>query len=227
MTAGPRADLTSLHVVVPVRSVGGGKLRLGEALDPEERESLILGMLRNELRVLAEWDGAAGVHVVSRDAELLRCAEEEGAVSHLQADEGLNDGLRFGRDAAVARGATAILLLPADLPFVSVASLDRLENGADAALAAGSARPIVVLVPADARSGTNALLLSPPDAIEPAFGANSFERHLRAAADAGATVQVVADPALAFDLDTPDDLARIEADVLERLLHLGSHPVSP
>ena len=221
------ADLSRLHVVVPVRSVGGGKLRLGEALDPEERESLILGMLRQELTVLREWPACESVHVVSKDAHLLRCAEADGAIPHLQADEGLNDGLRFGRDAAVARGATAVLILPADLPFVCVSSLDRLRDGADAALAAGSARPIVVLVPADARSGTNALLLSPPDAIEPGFGANSFERHLRAAATAGASVQVVPDPALAFDLDTPDDLARIDPDVLDRLLHLGSLPVGP
>ena len=51
----PRADLASLHVVVPVRTLAGGKARLGEAIDAEERQGLIAGMLRDELAVLGAW----------------------------------------------------------------------------------------------------------------------------------------------------------------------------
>ena len=90
-------------------------------------------------------------------------------------------------------------------------ALDRLLDAADAALAAGGGGPLVVIAPSDARQGTNALLLAPPAVIEPAFGAASFEAHVRAAAHQGASVQVVADPALGFDLDTPEDLELLVA----------------
>ena len=79
-----------------------------------------------------------------------------------------------------------------------------------------AAAPLVTIAPAEARGGTNALLLRPPDAIDPAFGDASFEAHLRAAAAAGAAVQVVREEALGFDLDTPDDLERLAPDRLAR-----------
>ena len=107
-------------------------------------------------------------------------------------------------------GATAVLYLPADLPQVTTEALDGLLDAADAALAAGSGRPIVVVAPADARVGTNALLVAPVDTIDPLFGEASLEAHVRAAALADASVQLVHDPALGFDLDTPDDLERLE-----------------
>ncbi len=81
---------------------------------------------------------------------------------------------------------------------------------ADAAMTAAAGGPLVAIAPSDARSGTNALLLRPPDIIAPAFGRDSFEAHLRAAESAGAAVQVVSDTVLGFDLDTPDDLERLD-----------------
>ena len=219
----PTADLTRLHVVVPVRSVSGGKVRLGAALDAEERETLIVGMLRHALTVLRAWGVAEAVHVVSQDVTLLAHAVGEGADPVLQDGRGgLNAAIVEGRTATVAAGGSAMLVLPADLPALTVASLERLMDAADAALAAGSGRPVVVLAPADARGGTNALLVSPPDVIAPCFGAHSLEAHASAAARADATLQLVVDAALGFDLDTPEDVDRLGVEALERLVELGS-----
>jgi 2-phospho-L-lactate guanylyltransferase len=217
-----RADLSRLHVVVPVRTVEGGKSRLGAALDAEEREELVVGMLRHALAVVLAWPAAADVLVVSLDRSLLSVATSAGARSLLQRGEGLNSAILLGRDDAVAGGATALLVLPADLPLLHVAALERLRTAADAALAAGRGAPLVAVVAADARRGTNALLLSPPDAIEPAFGEESLRAHLEAARRAGATVQVVEDPDLGFDLDTPADVERLDAGVLAQLQALGA-----
>lgn len=217
-----RADLTTLHVVVPLRTLAGGKARLGEALDAEEREALVAGMLRHELAVVAAWGRAAIVHVVTLDPALMPLAQAGGARTLLQVREGLNDAIREARAVARTSGASALLVLPGDLPLLDVAALERLLEAADAALAAGAGAPIVVLAPADARDGTNALLLSPPDVIEPAFGPRSLELHARAARDVGASLQLVVDPALGFDLDTPQDLDRLEPQRLAELEALGA-----
>lgn len=207
--------------MVPLRTVEGGKARLGEALDAEEREELMVGMLRHLLAEVRAWGGAVETDVVSPDPDLLAVALDAGARPLHQRTIGLNAGLRFAIGQAIGAGATAVLILPGDLPLVSADSLERLVDAADAALAAGAGQPVVVVVPADARGGTNAILLAPPDAIEPAFGEASLAAHLRAAASARASVQIVADPVLGFDLDTPDDLERLEPDLLARLQALG------
>jgi 2-phospho-L-lactate guanylyltransferase len=216
-------DLSSLHVLVPVRGLADGKTRLGETLDPEERETLIVGLLHRLLEILGAWPPSRRVHVVSNDSVIRRVAGEHGAsVVDEPVGGDLNAALVAARDAALARHASAILVLPADLPLVTVGALDRLLDAADAALAAGRGRPLVVAAPADARGGTNALLLSPPSVIDPSFGPGSLEAHVRAAGLADASVQLVIDPALGFDLDTPDDLERIDASILLELTGPGA-----
>jgi 2-phospho-L-lactate guanylyltransferase len=105
-----------------------------------------------------------------------------------------------------ADGATALLVLAADLPAVSPEAI-----GTVVAAAAGvrPGRPLVVLVADRHGRGTNALLLSPPDAIPFAFGPDSRMAHVAAAAEAGADV-VEPDSPLSLDLDLPDDLILAE-----------------
>ena len=216
------ADLSRLHVIVPVRALEGGKARLGAALDAEEREELIVGMLRRLLREVGAWGRASSVAVVSPDPAVLALAAHEGARPIEQPGEGLNEGIRVAREVVTAAGATAVLVLPADLPLVTASALRRLDDAADAALAAGAGTPLVVVVAADARSGTNALLLAPPNVIEPAFEEASCAAHLRAAERAGASVQLVTDPVLGCDLDTPEDVERLGPVLVAELQALGA-----
>ncbi len=217
-------SLTSLHAIVPVRGVNSAKSRLGSALDPEERQVLALGLVSHTLATLAEWRACRRVHVVSDDAVTLReIGRGHPAVDLVRQPEGggLNAAVSLGRERAIAQGATAVLILPADLPLVSATALAAALDGADAALAAGHGQPLVLIAPSDARGGTNALLLAPPDVIEPAFGEMSLEAHLRSAARADASVQLVLESTLGFDLDTPDDLERLDFARLLELQALG------
>ena len=58
--------------------------------------------------------------------------------------------------------------------------------------------------------------MHPPGLIEYAFGKNSFRRHVRAAEQAGAAVQVYHSSRVALDLDTPADL-ELYYDIAENI----------
>ena len=64
-------------------------------------------------------------------------------------------------------------------------------------------------------TGTNGLFLSPADAIGPAFGPGSRERHLDRATRAGYEAELLDIPSLALDLDTPDDLEALASLLAE------------
>jgi 2-phospho-L-lactate guanylyltransferase len=198
------AELSRLVIVIPVRSLSDGKSRLGEPLDAEERASLVLGLLRRTVTAAREARQASGVVVVSPDGAILDEARRMGAATLMQTLPGLNEGLAEARDA-IATEATALLVLPADLPDVAAAPIDRLVDTARASNREHPGRPVVALVPDRHGLGTNALLLSPPDAIEFRFGEGSRAAHAEAAHLAGACYTEVSGP-LDFDVDTAEDL---------------------
>lgn len=204
-----KADFSRVVAVVPVRSLAGSKSRLGEPLDPEERADLILGFLRRTVAAALAARSLAAVVVVSQDAELLRLAGEMGAGTLLQRTDGLNQALSEARLASCA-DATALLVLPADLPGVAAWAIDGLVQMA-AGLAGGNPeRAVVGLVSDRHGTGTNALIVSPPRAIDFEFGEASRAAHSAAAALAGAAYFELDGP-LSFDVDTAEDL--LEADM--------------
>ena len=202
------ASLNHIVALVPVRSLSGAKSRLGEPLDAEERADLILALLRRAVEAALAATRLAGVVVVSMDEDLLRQARAMGAASLLQATSGLNEGLTEARVASGAE-ATAVMVLPADLPGVSASAIDRLAATAELARRSAPGKPVVVLVPDHHGTGTNALLVAPADAIPFCFGEGSRAAHAAAAEVAGASY-VELDGPLSFDLDTPEDL--LDAD---------------
>lgn len=192
----------SVFAVVPVKDLGRAKGRLRPVLEPAARAGLTLYMLRRVLAKLHE-AGVERVCVVSPDRVVLRYARRSGAIPLRQESRGLNPALEEGRGFAMEHGASSLLVMPSDLPLIDVRDVRALlELGEDAAS--------VVISPDSARTGTNALLLRPPDALPFVFGADSFEAHLAAARERGAQISVCERPRLAFDLDTGEDLALLE-----------------
>ena len=203
------ASLGQIVALVPVRSLSGAKTRLGEPLDAEERTELVRAMLRRTVREARAATELDEVMVVSLDGELLEEARAMGAASFLQQRDGLNQGLEEAR-LAVGSRATALMVVPVDLPGVSAAALDALVNAAEEARREAPGRPAVVVVPDRHGTGTNALMLVPPDAIPFRFGEGSRDAHAAAARAAGASY-VELDGPLDFALDTAADL--LEADM--------------
>ncbi len=189
-------------VVIPVRTFEGAKSRLGAVLDAEERRDLVDRLLRRAVAAALATPGVADVVVVSPDPEVLAVAEEAGARPLLQRSRGLNPALQ---EARAVTAAPRLLVLPADLPSVTPGDLAVLLAAGDAA---GS--PSVVLAPDRHGRGTNALLLFPPDVIDPAFGGDSRAGHAWLAESADIRFVELAG-ILELDLDTPDDLLLAEA----------------
>ncbi len=209
-----RADLTRVWAIVPIRGLESAKTRLGEGLDPEERHELVTAMLRRTLRAARATNSIAGTVVVTMDPAAAGLASEHGAIGLVERAPGLNPAIEAGRSVAVARGATAILVLPADIPAVSAGALDDVVSCARRATATSRARDlgVVIVVPDQHGEGTNALLVSPPALIRPTFGPGSRRAHTAAARAAGATLVETAGP-LSLDIDTPADLLAAEAAI--------------
>lgn len=190
--------------IVPVGRLEGAKSRLGAVLDAEERHDLVTRLATRTIAAVVGTPGVAETLVITPDDVVRALALDIGARPLRQRTQGLNDGLREARDEAIAGGASAILILPIDLPAISAQAI-----GDVLATLGRPDRPLVAIVADRHGRGTNALLIAPPDAIDVHFGGDSRAAHLAAAADAGVTV-VELDSPLADDLDTPEDLLLAE-----------------
>ena len=198
--------MRSVVAVVPVKDLRGTKSRLRPVLDPAARAGLTVYMMGRVVSAVKE-AGVAEVCVVSPDPVVLGEARKRGATPLPQESRGLNPALEEGRWWARARGASSLLVLPADLPLLGAGDVRAVLN--QGAGEGGDGAPSVVISPDGARSGTNALLLRPPHALPFAFGPDSFAKHLRSANERGLDARVCENAHLAFDLDTAGDLARL------------------
>ena len=197
--------------IIPIGTLAGAKSRLGEVLDAEERLDLTLRLARATISATVASSRVAETLVITPDDSVRRIGEELGARPIRQRDGGLNRGIDVGRAEATAGGATAVLILPIDLPEVSSAAIDRVIGSLDR-----PARPLVAIVADRHGRGTNALLLDPPDVIDPAFGGDSRAGHAWLASSADAAYAEVRE-VLSLDVDTPEDLLLAEAAAPEAL----------
>jgi 2-phospho-L-lactate/phosphoenolpyruvate guanylyltransferase len=207
--------------ILPVKRFGAAKQRLDDDLSDGTRRALAEAMVTDVLIALRRAKRVDEVLVVSGEtmAVALAAGYDAAAVVDDPEDAGHSAAALRGVHAAIERGATRVLLVPGDCPALDPVELDALLEDATAGAAD---HPDVVIVPDRHGSGTNALLLTPPDAIRPAFGPGSRERHERLAAEAGATVASIDVPTLGLDVDTRDDLAALRT-ALEDVRGGASH----
>lgn len=198
----------SVCAIIPVKPFAEGKARLAPVLSPASREALCRRLFEHVLEITCTTKSLDDILVVSADETARVIAEGRGASGLSEPTPepgpiGLNAALALGCERALAHLYSTILVLPADLAFVTTADID-------AMIAAGANRgPAMAIATDEAGDGTNALLLSPPDLIGFSFGEASFEAHLKAARAKNVDPVIIERPGLAFDVDAPDDLSRI------------------
>ena len=187
--------------ILPIKSFDAAKQRLATALGGGSRHALAQAMFADVLASLRRSRRLEEIAVVTADHEAEASVRGERVVV-------LRDEVRAGQSAAAmigiaharATGFERALLVPGDTPLVDPDAIDQLlERSEDEAFA-------VTIVPDRHGTGTNALLMAPPDAMEPSFGPGSLERHVEAARAADRPYRIEEIASLMHDVDTADDL---------------------
>jgi 2-phospho-L-lactate guanylyltransferase len=191
--------------ILPVKSFGAAKQRLAESLGAGARQALAQAMFTDVLSSLRHAPELDEIVVVTSD----RVAESTAGGHRVRvladtAQAGQSEAAMIGIRHALAEGFERAVLVPGDTPLVERADLARLL---------APAAPGVVIVPDRHGTGTNALVLTPPDAIAPSFGPGSFASHVALAEAAGVPHRVERVSALELDVDTPGDLAELAAQL--------------
>jgi 2-phospho-L-lactate/phosphoenolpyruvate guanylyltransferase len=199
-------------ILIPVKNLAHAKQRMADVFPQEQRTLLARAMLQDVFAAVADVDPAVPVFVVSSDAGALAAARARGW-------ECLEERTQISESASVdaasrtcaARGVTALLRLPVDIPLVRAADIE-------AVLAACPAAPGAVLVPSRSGDGTNALLRAAPDAFPSRFGPDSLAKHREEARRCRVELRILRNPRIELDVDDEADLR-----VLAGQDHLGPH----
>jgi 2-phospho-L-lactate guanylyltransferase len=221
--------------ILPVKRFPLAKQRLGESVADSLRTALAQAMVGDVLSALRECSAIDATIVVTCEPSVVTAAHYIGAsVVEDSVEEGQSAAVSLGLARALLEGFERALCVPGDCPTLDPDELKALLStevsspaestpsaspGArpsaspvarlSADLGARSSPSEVVIVPDRHGSGTNGLLLAPPDALSPSFGVDSCARHEQLAREAGARWRIEQPSSLLLDIDTGEDLAAL------------------
>ena len=196
--------MNSTWALVPLKRLDRAKRRLAHLLTEEERGRLSLAMAADVLAALAGVEDIGRILLVSSEPEagsLLPRGDFD--VFYSAQSEGMNRELEQAAAYASSRGAQRVLIVHADLPYLTAQAI----------------RKFLAAAPPDGMqaaacklgSGTNILLTPVPLRTPLVFGRHSLRRFLHLAEGAGQGLEIVRDPRLAADVDDADDFERLRA----------------
>lgn len=191
-----------MYAIVPLNVLSKSKARLSSIMKPSERVQLSVAMLKDVLAALRRARRIHSTIVVSADKDAREIARRLGAEFLWEGKRrGLNKGVGMAITKAAQRGASTVIVIHSDLPLISWREVDSFIEGT-------TGYPVAI-APSKDSCGTNALLLSLPQLIQPLFGRDSFRRHLVSAKKNQVRVRVLRARGISFDIDEPKDLIAI------------------
>ncbi|HEY5044581.1 MAG TPA: 2-phospho-L-lactate guanylyltransferase [Solirubrobacteraceae bacterium] len=192
--------------ILPVKHFAQAKQRLGASVADPLRLELARAMVSDVLAALAQTASIERTIVVTGEPSVAGTARAQGAiVLEDTAQGGQSAAVALGVERALAAGMERALCIPGDCPTLDPIELEALLS------TPASCESEVVIVPDRHGTGTNGLLLAPPDAIPPSFGPDSCERHRELARATGAACRLERPASLLLDIDTGEDLTVLRA----------------
>lgn len=190
-----------MRLFILAKPLDQAKQRLAPCLDRDQRRALAAAMLEDVMVRARAVRSVKRLSLLTSDASVADLARRCGIeLLFEKAPSGLNAAAALARSVARDDGDRGLVILPADLPLLTPASLDAFVQ----AWRPGSVAAVRAL-----DGGTNALVLDPKVDWLFAYGADSFARHAAVARLLGLKFQDVEDAALAFDVDRPADLTHL------------------
>jgi len=211
-------------VLIPVKKLASSKLRMTSILSQNERENLVLAMLRDVLSVVSRLDHM-NTYIIGVDKEVENLSKEFHAIFIGESsDKGLNHAIMEGIRYLSKIGENYILILPADIPLIEVDDISNIlyfKDDFD-----------VILCPSKDYKGTNALLLKLPTDIQPMFGESSYQNHIKEAEIKGLKTKTLLINRIALDIDSIDELKIItqikkEINTIHFLQKIKSYSILP
>ncbi|MGA8217693.1 MAG: 2-phospho-L-lactate guanylyltransferase [Solirubrobacterales bacterium] len=198
----------NLHTtaIVPVKGLSVANGRLDGTLSAEERNRLAEALFLDLIVKLPRCRCIDDVLIVTADPSVARQARWFGHKVLIQeGDEGHSEAAAAGARAAMAEGAERVAMLPVDCPMLDTEELDG---------RIGRSPRTVLIIPDRHGTGTNGLVLAPPDVFSPAFGPESCSRHVSRARAAGISFALEEVESMGIDLDTPEDFSLLRDRLL-------------
>jgi len=187
--------------IIPFRTMPATKHRLAPILDTYFRRNLVLAMLKDVLHAVENANNINRILIVSSEKELLNSILPSEYEFFTTKAKDLNSELSECTHYIEDQGADAAVIILADLPLLTADVLDTLVH-----LGCQQSRPVIAMDWAG--TGTNILYLSPPTFLNPHFGVNSLQAHMKAAQIRGTPAICFAALESALDIDDHNSLVR-------------------
>lgn len=198
-----------MWAVIPIKNLNETKHRLKSVLNPQERRFFFVAMFEDVLTTLLAVPELEQVVVATVCPTAAKIAENYGAsVLSTEKDEGQTAAVARAAEILEAKGVSKILMLPGDVPLVTVEEIQAVIATHESACSTTDV-PAMTIVPARDEQGSNCIVLSPPTAAPLRFGPNSYFPHLEMAQKLELSLNTPKLFGIGLDIDTPEDLLEL------------------
>ena len=199
-------------IVVPMKSLNRSKSRLEKYVTKEIKNKIVLKLFSNTLKKINKVtnfiDGDFNLAVLTSCDQIQEFVRKKNiSIIKDKYDHSLSNSIQFAADWAVKKNYLSICIFPADIACLNEEDVKTLL------LFSNKSKSAVICPSYDL--GTNALYLSPPNAIKFNYGKKSFLSHIDLTSNAGLNPVILYLDSIKYDVDNTNDLKRLFKDCPE------------
>jgi 2-phospho-L-lactate guanylyltransferase len=192
--------MKKIAAVIPMKNLHYAKSRLSNILTLQQRKKLVLFLFNITIKTLKKSKFISEIIVVSSDKTIEKFSFKNGLIFIKDLDNGVNNAIILADRYCVQNNIDANIVIPHDLPFISVKEIDYICNISE------KYPKCVIICPSKRFDGTNILFRKPPSVIVTFYDNNSYLNHLKEAEKFNIPLESINLDNLMFDIDTREDL---------------------